>query len=163
MVLKWTPELELGIEAMDLTHREFVEQLNALVRAPDDMLAEDFARLIDHTRAHFGRENAWMKKRRFAGAEAHVSEHDRVLRVMTAIADFMESGEPRMGRMVARELAAWFRQHALNMDAELAQFLRTVDAGAGAAASTPSGAIRRKRASRSAPPVSPARIKGPKG
>lgn len=161
MVLKWTPELELGIEAMDLTHREFVEQLNALVRMPDEQLTEGFALLIDHTRAHFGRENAWMKKHGYAGAEAHVSEHDRVLRVMTAIADFMESGEPRMGRMVARELAGWFRQHARTMDAELAQFLRTVDAGA--AAATPAGATRRKRTSRIAPPESSARIKHPKG
>jgi len=162
VILKWSAEFELGIEPMDLTHREFVEQLNALLRLPDDRVIEGFTRLIDHTVAHFGRENAWMREHSYAGAEAHVKEHERVLKVMTAIAHFMETGGPRMGRMVARELADWFRQHARSMDAELAKFLRKAEAGGIAA--TPAtrkspGVPRRTRVRRAPRPVSSAGIK----
>lgn len=142
MVLKWSPELELGIEAMDLTHREFVDQLNALVRLPDDKMAEAFARLVSHTVDHFGRENAWMQKHDYAGAEAHVKEHDRVLKVMNAIADFIETGESRIGRMVARDLAGWFRQHARTMDAGLAQVLQAAGDGPVIGASPSEGSKR---------------------
>lgn len=142
MVLKWSPELEVGIEAMDLTHREFVDQLNALVRLPDDRMAEAFARLVSHTVDHFGRENDWMQKYGYAGAEAHVSEHERVLKVMNAIADFIETGESRIGRMVARDLAGWFRQHARTMDASLAQVLQAAGAGPAKAAPPAEGSKR---------------------
>ena len=164
MILKWSPELELGIEAMDLTHREFVDQLNAMVSLPDDEMAEAFTRLLNHTVEHFGREKAWMQKHGYAGAEAHVDEHDRVLKVMTAIAEFIETGESRIGRMAARDLAGWFRQHARTMDAGLARVLQAADAGTAVGASPPEGSKRpgvpkRKRAGSASAPGSSTQIK----
>jgi hemerythrin-like metal-binding protein len=156
MIDDWTAETAFGIEAMDLTHREFVGQLNAMLRLSDDKVPEGFARLIDHTVAHFGRENAWMQEHRYPHGLAHVAEHDRVLKVMTAIARFMETGEPRMGRMVARELASWFRQHARTMDADLARFLSTVDAGTAAASPKRTARPQQRRAGRASRPVSSA-------
>ena len=123
MVLKWTPEFVLGIEAMDFTHREFLNQLNALGSIHDDKVMEKFTALIAHTKEHFHRENEWMLGLDYARAPAHVDEHEKVLNVMSAVSAYMEGGHYRMGRMVARELAQWFRHHALTMDAELAKFL----------------------------------------
>jgi hemerythrin-like metal-binding protein len=123
MVMKWTPDLAFGIEPMDFTHREFVNQLNALARVPDDKVMETFAALVAHTKAHFRRENDSMFGLNYPQALAHVSEHDKVLKVMIAVSAYMEMGSCRMGRMVARELAHWFRQHALTMDAQLARCL----------------------------------------
>lgn len=123
MVLKWNPEYVLGLDEMDFTHREFVDQLNALAKVPDDKVMESFAALIAHTRAHFRRENDWMHGLDYAQSPAHVNEHEKVLKLMTAVAAYMENGYYRMGRMAARELAQWFHHHALTMDTELAKFL----------------------------------------
>ena len=139
--MKWNNELALGVEEMDLTHREFIEQLDALSRIEDEKVVEHYAALIEHTAAHFGRENTWMTQIGYARAADHIKEHDHVLQVMGAIARYMENGDYRMGRMVAHRLADWFIQHAFTMDAQLAQSLQGVETGPGA----PHPASRRRK------------------
>jgi hemerythrin-like metal-binding protein len=142
--MKWDNEMALGVEEMDLTHREFIEQLDALSRIEDAKVVERYAGLIEHTVAHFGRENTWMTQMGYAHAAEHKKEHDHVLRVMGAIARYMENCDYRMGRMAAHRLADWFIQHAFTMDALLAQFLQGMETGPGA----PHPASRRRKSAK---------------
>ncbi|RPI42035.1 MAG: cation-binding hemerythrin HHE [Betaproteobacteria bacterium] len=128
-LLDWSEKLALGVQRMDATHREFVERLNELHVAPD----EDYLRLldafIDHTVAHFEQEERWMKALDFPPIHCHTGEHAGVLNIMRDVRRMVAEGKPEVGRVLTRELAPWFENHAAGMDAMLAFFLRCVDAG----------------------------------
>lgn len=119
----------LGIESMDLTHREFVDQLNAFETAIDGELGARFADIMAHTEEHFRREDEWMRRLGYAHAGAHTDEHDKVLKVMAAVAHCVDKGDTRFGRILIREIAKWFHEHALTMDYMLADFLRATGHG----------------------------------
>ena len=69
----------LGVADMDATHREFAELSYALLVASDEDFPALFARLHEHTRAHFEHEGKLMKQCRFPAIGEHNSEHLRVL------------------------------------------------------------------------------------
>ena len=49
---------------------------------------------------------------------------DGVLEVMREVRGYLQQGNYEVGRVLARELATWFKSHAATMDAMLAQVLK---------------------------------------
>ena len=124
--LQWSDALVLDLPLMDDTHREFVTLLACVETASDAQLLAHWSALIDHTDAHFGREDAWMKSTRFASSNCHSLQHEVVLKVMREGLAQGQAGDLAQVRQMARELAIWFPQHAQSMDAALALHLRRV-------------------------------------
>lgn len=124
--LAWTPELLLGVPAMDQTHQEFVALLASVEAAPDDALVADWAALVGHTQAHFDREDAYMRATGFAATNCHATHHGMVLDVLRQGLSMGEAGDLAPIRQMARELATWFVHHADTMDAALAAHLLNV-------------------------------------
>lgn len=122
--LEWSDALALEMPAMDETHREFVDLLAQVEAAPDDGLLAQWRSLVEHTDAHFGREDQWMQQTRFASSNCHSVQHKVVLQVMREGLARGEAGDLGMVRQMAQELAIWFPQHAQSMDAALALHLR---------------------------------------
>lgn len=123
-LLDWSPDFELGVPAMDETHREFVDALNAVADAPDGELLARLDDFIAHTDAHFAQENAWMAEILFPPIHCHKGEHDNVLGVMREVRERVVAGQLELARVLARELPEWFRLHAATMDAALAQVIK---------------------------------------
>lgn len=121
--IEWTKSLELGLDRMDHTHREFVELLNRLANAPDQDIDAAFEALFAHTLAHFEQEQQWMAAINYPPAHCHEAEHEGVLGAMREVRDYIAQGKLEVGRVLAREMAVWFESHAATMDAMLAQFL----------------------------------------
>ncbi|MFL6680141.1 MAG: hemerythrin domain-containing protein [Burkholderiaceae bacterium] len=124
--LQWSDALSLDLPMMDATHREFVDLLATVADAPDGDLVAAWVRLIDHTDAHFAQEDRWMAQTRFASGNCHATQHDVVLTVLREGLSAGAAGQLEAIRQLARELAAWFPQHAQTMDAALALHLRNV-------------------------------------
>jgi hemerythrin-like metal-binding protein len=123
MLIEWTEALNLGVARMDATHREFVDQLNALARAPDEDLLAGLDAFIEHTVEHFAQEERWMQGTSFPPLPCHAEEHAGVLGIMREVRGYVHSGRTDLGRVLVRELAPWFTNHAATMDAMLARFL----------------------------------------
>lgn len=123
-LIEWTDALELGVDKMDSTHREFVAMLNDLAEAPESEFLARFDAVYAHTVAHFAQENRWMEEIAFPPAHCHTAEHEGVLEVMRETRSHLEAGKIHVGQVLARELAVWFRDHAATMDALLAHFLK---------------------------------------
>jgi hemerythrin-like metal-binding protein len=121
--LQWSDALSLDLPAMDDTHREFVDLLAVVAKAPDDQLMPAWRELIAHTDEHFAREDRWMRDTRFSSSNCHTTQHMVVLKVMR---EGESSGRVDVIRIMANELAMWFPQHAQSMDAALALHLRRV-------------------------------------
>lgn len=124
MLVEWTDELVLGVEKMDSTHREFVDQLNALGEAGDAALLDGLDGFIAHTVEHFDQESRWMESMEFPPMHCHREEHEGVLSIMREVRGMVAEGKFELGRVLVRELAPWFTNHAATMDAMLAQFMQ---------------------------------------
>lgn len=122
--LEWSDALALDLPAMDDTHREFVDLLARVEAAPDEGLLAHWRSLIEHTDAHFSREDQWMQDTRFSSSNCHSVQHKVVLQVMREGLTRGQAGELDLVRRMAQELATWFPQHAQSMDAALALHLR---------------------------------------
>jgi len=125
--LAWTEDLRLNQPLMDRTHEEFVALLadaRAAVEGagpPAPALAA-FERLLAHTVEHFAQEDRWMAATGFAPENCHARQHAVVLQLMNETVRVVrdEARWPLLG-LVIDELGRWFPQHALMMDAALAQ------------------------------------------
>jgi len=122
--LEWSDALALDLPALDDTHREFVDLLATVQGAEDAQLLAHWSALIDHTQAHFGREDDWMQQTGFSSANCHSTQHHVVLEVMRECLKRGQAGSLGFVRQLAGELAIWFPQHAQSMDAALALHLR---------------------------------------
>ena len=140
VAIEWSAAHEIGLVPMDRMHREFVDLYNNLVHADSADFLDRFNDLIQHTLAHFDRENTWMERSGFPPSVIHRGEHERVLRLMHAARDRIATGDVEFGREFGAQLPAWFEQHAATMDAALAMHMRRArfepddDAAAAAAA-----------------------------
>jgi hemerythrin-like metal-binding protein len=125
-VLEWSDALSLDLPLMDDTHREFVDLLAAAAQADDRDLLAAWAALVEHTQAHFDREDQWMADTRFSSGNCHSTQHKVVLAVMREGGRRGAEGDLALVRQMASELAVWFPQHAQSMDAALALHVRRV-------------------------------------
>jgi len=116
----------LGMQEMDATHLDFVQQLNALENMPTTELAIHFSALLAHTIAHFDREDALMLACQFPHISEHRAEHRKVLAEMQRFAGQLEQGKTVFARSYIRErLPDWFRLHLASMDSALVWHLKT--------------------------------------
>jgi hemerythrin len=123
-MLAWRAELELGLEPMDETHRQFVSMLNDMDLCPDSELPRRLQQFAAHTVAHFEQENAWMRGCGFPPIGCHTGEHERVLAVIFRVLEMVNGGSIDVGRKLIAELPAWFEHHAATMDDALAYYIR---------------------------------------
>ncbi len=121
--LAWSDAYALGHGPMDAIHREFVDLVGALQRAPDDRLAGLLAELEGHARRHFGDEDRWMRETDFPPRDCHIDEHAAVLRSIGQVRELAEAGDVSEVRRLADALAGWFPGHADWLDSALAHWL----------------------------------------
>jgi hemerythrin len=120
---EWQPDFELGFAAMDATHREFVECVQALLGSCDAALPEALEQFAAHARSHFDEEHNWMQQTAFPSAQCHLDEHDAVLKSVAEVQALVVQGQLPIARALAAELARWFPHHADSMDASLARWM----------------------------------------
>lgn len=126
----WSDRFLLGHGAMDATHREFVDIVQAMLGAPDDELPALLDDFLNHAERHFDDERKWMLSTEFPAAQCHIDEHDAVLASVHEVRALMAGGgHETTCRALARELSRWFPGHADYMDASLAQWLVKKRAG----------------------------------
>ena len=113
----------LGFGEMDATHREFVERVDALMKADDASIPHALGVLAEHLRSHFDEEREWMTNTGFPSAACHLDEHDAVLRSVDEVQSLVAAGERKVARALAFELTRWFPQHTDAMDRGLANWM----------------------------------------
>jgi hemerythrin len=123
--------------ALDFINRDHLEEarlLNELAEAieaerarrtgPEPVVA-CFQALLDHTRAHFEREDQAMRERGFPAYPMHHGEHERVLAELAAEGrTFDETADlDRLRTYATRAVPAWFDHHIQTMDRITADFV----------------------------------------
>lgn len=119
----WDEAYTLGHGEMDETHHEFVDCVNAMLRAADAEQAGALDAFAKHLRRHFADEDRWMAETVYGNAGCHVDEHAAVLKSLEEVRGALASGRHDVVRSFATALADWFPEHAQVMDQGLARWL----------------------------------------
>lgn len=138
--LEWRDTWTLDVGFMDEDHRALSSMLNRLardygsgrglppypMRRPDaPPLLEALAELDQCTRGHFQREEEVMRTDAYPGLADHKSEHDQLLAELSMLIRTLRgSGRQWLDVDLLDSLKDWFLGHVLEMDRELADFLK---------------------------------------
>jgi hemerythrin len=127
-MIDWSDAFVLGYPAMDKSHREFVDDLRALLTAPDDGLGAALDSFANHLAGHFAREEGWMSATEFPARECHADEHAAVMKsvgeVQALLRDTAQSSRRFLvARELALELERWFPAHTDYLDSALSHWM----------------------------------------
>lgn len=125
------PRVALAFQNDDHDHETFL--LNVLAEAverhraggPRDEVSPRLEALLEHTRAHFAREDEAMRRTEFPAYPVHHGEHQRVLGEMEAeVRAFRDGGDvEQLWAYVSQAVPGWFVHHIRSMDAVTGQFV----------------------------------------
>ena len=123
-VFTWSDRFLLGHRTIDDTHREFVDCVDALLRASDAEIPAALDAFARHAEAHFAQEDEWLAAPDFPnGGECHIDEHAKVMASVREVQELVAKGEVEIARELAQALMDWFPGHADYMDSALATWL----------------------------------------
>ena len=123
-LLTWKPEYSVGIESMDVEHRELIDLINTVytklgaspsVEDIEDCLEE----ILSGISLHFALEERIMRDNAYAEYDDHKENHEDLL---DEIRDLMDqfAADPKEGaRLLEDRLSGWFTSHFGTFDARL--------------------------------------------
>jgi len=123
----------VGIDFMDQTHREEVEIVislkqkikNRLSAEQDETEITQLLKLwLEHTQAHFARENELMLETGFPAYSVHSGEHENALKHMQTVMDDWHQNKniDRLKDYVFSLWPDWFMMHVNSMDKVTAEY-----------------------------------------
>ncbi|MBY4898202.1 hemerythrin domain-containing protein [Cupriavidus sp. AU9028] len=118
------PALRLGEPVTDHLHAEFLLLLEQAAQAPDGALLAALDEWLDHTRYHFGQEEAWMEAMGYGPRDCHRTEHEQMLAIAARARGCVEQGDAETGRRLIAELPGWLAQHIGQRDAPMVAHMR---------------------------------------
>ena len=123
-LLQWKPEYSVGIESMDVEHREMIELINdvyAELGAASDVAAiENCLETIFTTISlHFALEERIMLDHRYSEYEDHKDDHEDLLDEIRVLMDEFVADPVKGAKLLEERLSAWFGRHFASFDARL--------------------------------------------
>lgn len=124
----------VALDFMNQTHKEEVslvvslmEKLNAAKRELDtSSISEALTQWLEHTEAHFQRENELMLEVNFPPYLVHSGEHENALSLLRAVINAWEENKDlqQLSNYVFNQWPEWFMAHVKSMDTITANFAR---------------------------------------
>ena len=118
-ILRWVPELDTGIDEIDVQHRRIVDYINrlyALRDSPDrDGLGEVIAEMVDYTISHFAFEEGVMENAGYMFAGPHKRVHELFTRKVAEMQSRFDAGE-NVTQVLHGLLSRWLFNHIRNED-----------------------------------------------
>ena len=130
MLIEWTDNLSVGVDAIDQQHKKLIERFNNMAlsvenhRGADEILRTlDF--MIEYTNYHFSTEEKYMAKLGYPGLETHRTEHEKFKGILhNLVEDFKEEGATRaLVESINTFMGNWLVNHFKGTDQELGKFL----------------------------------------
>lgn len=121
-LLKWLPDMAVGIDEMDQAHQWFLTELGRLQTIPDLNLGPAIMQLTSIMACDFQEEESLMEEIGSPDFHDHCEQHKRVLDAFRDIAP----GDYASMRKVLAMMPRWFLFHLTTMDFPLAIAARAV-------------------------------------
>ncbi|MCK9563526.1 MAG: bacteriohemerythrin [Bacteroidales bacterium] len=125
--LKWSSDLETGIDVIDNQHRRIVEYINELHDAIERQSRDDVSvvleELVDYTLSHFAFEEDLQEQSGYPFFHAHKKVHDLFKRKIAEFQQRFELGED-ISRQLLTLLRTWLVNHIKRDDADYVETVR---------------------------------------
>jgi hemerythrin len=118
----WTPEMSVGVDALDTDHKMLVSLINQLADAiaageARALVASVLNGLLDYTVYHFGREEAMMAACAYPGLAAHREIHADLIQRLHALRDaYLGNPDGGIEPHVLEFMKTWLAEHVLGHD-----------------------------------------------
>jgi len=123
----------VSINFMNQTHQEEVVMVNTLIQEINDRLSgkqndseisQQLNEWLEHTKAHFSRENELMQETGFPAFPVHSEEHEMALSGMQKVVDtWLQNKDIKLLKdYVFSQWPNWFMAHVSSMDKITAEF-----------------------------------------
>lgn len=131
-LLKWSPDMAVGVEEMDHAHQWFLAELERLQAVPDLHLGAEIESLRSAMARDFQEEEFLMAELGSPDSHAHREQHKRLLEAFNDIA----ADDYASMREVLAMMPRWFLFHLTAMDFPLAIAFRAAFGASERAAQT---------------------------
>ncbi|MGI9261482.1 MAG: bacteriohemerythrin [Woeseiaceae bacterium] len=123
-LLQWKSEYSVGIESMDVEHREMIDLINNVYQrlgsSPDPGDIEDCLEKIFNTISlHFALEERIMREHAYAEYAEHKEDHEDLLDEIRDLMDQFIADTDSGARLLEKRLSDWFVRHFATFDARL--------------------------------------------
>jgi len=118
-ILQWVPDLDTGIQEIDIQHRRIVDYINRLYElreSPDrTALADVIAETVDYTISHFAFEEGMIEDAGYMFSGPHKRVHELFTRRVAEMQSRFEAGEDIANELHGM-LSRWLFNHIRNED-----------------------------------------------
>ena len=126
--IEWTPDLEIGVDAIDEEHRSIIELYNRIYQyydsKADEMLLEraisDFRFLFSF---HFLREENYMTEIGYPDFESHAKEHEIMVNLLNKFSHGGANNDESCQK-IAFLVLQWLSSHLEGADRTLAKYAK---------------------------------------
>lgn len=123
----WSPNLSVGVEALDSDHQALIEALNRLDEevgraAGHDAISRTLDELISRTETHFRAEENIMAREEYPEAKHHTRVHQALMEEVQAFRQEFEAGM-ELGPENTAFLKRWLISHIIESDKHLGGYL----------------------------------------
>lgn len=120
-ILIWKPEYSVGVTDIDNDHKKLISMINQLHLAMGNdrgqtLIKTTISDMLDYTKMHFAKEEAYMRQAGYLGLLQHFREHDSFVRKTQDLKQRSESGEFVLSLEVVQFLSDWLKKHILETD-----------------------------------------------
>jgi hemerythrin len=129
--LEWTDALSVGIDLVDLQHKQWIAHFNGAVDAIEanlgkDHIIRDLGFLVDYTATHFATEEKHMAANNYPAMAEHMAKHDELRHTLAdLVRDFEEEGANQpLADAVETFLGNWLITHIQEVDMKFGAYLK---------------------------------------
>ena len=122
--LEWKAEYSVGIESMDVEHREMIELINNVYgelegRRDADAIEDFLGEVHSAISSHFALEERIMREAGYEEYEAHKNDHEVLLDQIHDMMDASFENADTGLEILEGNLSSWFGNHFSTFDARL--------------------------------------------
>ena len=132
--IEWDPAISMGVDTLDMQHRELIERINDLrIAISQGQARSETGRMIsfleEYVKMHFSMEETLMKRRKYREYVSHRQEHLNFLTMFLEMKKKYEdlssqgAGLSFFAVDLDRKLAEWLLEHITKVDKQFGDFL----------------------------------------
>lgn len=129
---KWTPDLAVGVTAIDKQHQEIFKAIDDLMKACQEGKGREAVGKVidflgDYVVKHFGAEEKYMTQLKYPGYKTHKQLHDGFIQSYSKLKEQFEKEGPGLKIVIQtnKVVVDWLENHIRHKDKELGAFLKT--------------------------------------
>ncbi len=131
MALTWTPDLSVGIEAIDKQHKELFKRVNDLLAASSqgkgkDEIGNVVKFLESYVVFHFSAEERYMAQHAYPALAAHKQEHAKFLKDFATLKGELQVQGVSAAMVVRMHtwLGDWLKNHIGKVDKAIGAYMK---------------------------------------